>query len=100
MARPLRAAVDAPAPREASAPTRARGQTVRAYLLAAAASGVAWLLSYPLEPYVDRGDFPLYLGAVMLSAWYGGLGPGLLTTAIGGFVGCGRSSDRAPMARR
>ena len=48
---------------------------------------VAWLLSYPLEPYVDRGDFPLFLGAVMLSAWYGGLGPGLLTTVVGAFVG-------------
>jgi PAS domain S-box-containing protein len=60
---------------------------VRAYVLAAAASVVAWLLSYPLEPYVDRGDFPLFLGAVMLSAWYGGLGPGLLTAAVGAVVG-------------
>jgi PAS domain S-box-containing protein len=56
-------------------------------VLAAAASTVAWLLSYPLEPYVDRGDFPLFLGAVMLSAWYGGLGPGLLTTGVGAVVG-------------
>jgi PAS domain S-box-containing protein len=62
-------------------------RTVREYLLAAAASGLAWVLSYPLEPYVDRGDFPLFLGAVMLSAWYGGLGPGLLTTMVGGIVG-------------
>jgi PAS domain S-box-containing protein len=36
---------------------------------------------------VDRGDFPLFLGAVMLSAWYGGLGPGLLTTGVGAVVG-------------
>jgi len=62
-------------------------RTVRGYLLAAAASAVAWLLSYPLEPYVDRGDFPLFLGAIMLSAWYGGLGPGLLTTVAGAVVG-------------
>ena len=66
-------------------PTRLR--TTQAYLLAAAASLVALLLSYPLEPYVDRGDFPLFLGAVMLSAWYGGLGPGLLTTIVGAVVG-------------
>jgi PAS domain S-box-containing protein len=56
-------------------------------VLAAVASTCAWLLSYPLEPYVDRGDFPLFLGAVMLSAWYGGLGPGLLTTVVGAIVG-------------
>jgi PAS domain S-box-containing protein len=74
---------DAGAPDPQAEPTRAVG----AYLLAAAASAVAWLLSYPLEPYVDRGDFPLFLGAVMLSAWYGGLGPGLLTTAVGAVVG-------------
>jgi PAS domain S-box-containing protein len=48
---------------------------------------LAWLLSYPLEPYVDRGDYPLFLGAVMLGAWYGGWGPGLLTTLLGAFVG-------------
>jgi PAS domain S-box-containing protein len=64
-----------------------RTRALAAYLLAATASAFAWLLSYPLEPYVDRGDFPLFLGAVMLSAWYGGLGPGLLTTAVGAVVG-------------
>jgi PAS domain S-box-containing protein len=98
----LRAAVAAPLPRDAAAPARARWQTVREYLLAAVASGVAWLLSYPLEPYVDRGDFPLYLGAVMVSAWYGGLGPGLLTTIVGGFVGLralvGSGADSAPLS--
>jgi PAS domain S-box-containing protein len=62
-------------------------RAIRGYLVAAGASAVAWLLSYPLEPYVDRGDFPLFLGAVMLSAWYGGLGPGLLTTVVGAVVG-------------
>ncbi len=85
MAGPLRTPLEGAAP--AAAPTRAAGQPVREYLLAAVASASAWLLSYPLEPYVDRGDFPLYLGAVMLSAWYGGLGPGLLTTAVGALVG-------------
>ncbi len=67
--------------------TDERRRVLGAYLLAAAASAFAWLLSFPLEPYVDRGDFPLFLGAVMLSAWYGGLGPGLLTTAVGAVVG-------------
>ena len=102
MARPLRAPIGLPPPREAGPPARLPWQTVRGYALAAVASGVAWLLSYPLEPYVDRGDFPLYLGAVMLSAWYGGLGPGLLTTAAGGFVGMralvGSGADSAPLS--
>src|SRR5512145_753487 len=91
----------AAAPPPASArrpPLRVAGE----YLLAAGASGLAWLFSYPLEPYVDRGDFPLYLGAVMLSAWYGGLGPGLLTTAVGAFVGVralvGFGTDSAPLS--
>ena len=58
-----------------------------AYLLAVAAALLAWLLSYPLAPYVDPADFPLFLGAVMLSAWYGGWGPGLLTTVFGAVAG-------------
>jgi PAS domain S-box-containing protein len=81
---------------------RTPAKAARKYLLAAVASGLAWLLSYPLEPYVDRGDFPLYLGAVMLSAWYGGLGPGLLTTVVGAFVGVralvGTGAESAPLS--
>ena len=87
----------------AAAPAgRAPLRVSQEYLLAAAASGIAWLLSYLLEPYVDRGDFPLYLGAVMLSAWYGGLGPGLFTTTVGAIVGMtaltGSGADSAPLS--
>jgi len=60
---------------------------IRGYLLAAGAALLAWIASVPLEPYVDRGDFPLFLAAVMLSAWYGGLGPGLLATVVGAIGG-------------
>jgi PAS domain S-box-containing protein len=60
---------------------------VRGYLVAVAAVVLAWLASFPLEPYVDRGDFPLFLAAVMLSAWYGGAGPGLLATVAGAVAG-------------
>ena len=102
MARPLRAPVDA-APASGGGPAARRPwHTAQTYLLATAASAVAWLLSYPLEPYVDRGDFPLFLGAVMLSAWYGGLGPGLLTTLVGAFVGVkalvGAGADSVPLS--
>jgi PAS domain S-box-containing protein len=98
----LRAPVDEASVSDAAPTARAPGGTFRAYLLAAVASAFAWLFSYPLEPYVDRGDFPLYLGAVMLSAWYGGLGPGLLTTFVGAFVGVralvGTGADSAPLS--
>ncbi|HEV8310889.1 MAG TPA: GAF domain-containing protein [Methylomirabilota bacterium] len=53
------------------------------YGLAVGASVAAFLLSRLLEPLIDPTEFPLFLGAVMLSAWYGGLGPGLLATALG-----------------
>jgi PAS domain S-box-containing protein len=96
VAGPLRTPVDAP-PAPGGAPTRHTSPTtLREYLLAAGASGLAWLLSFPLEPYVDRGDFPLYLGAVMLSAWYGGVGPGLLTTVVGAVVGAHALVGSAP----
>jgi PAS domain S-box-containing protein len=53
------------------------------YLVAVAASGagivVAGLLGFEAEP----SGLPLLLAAVMLSAWYGGVGPGLLATGIG-----------------
>jgi PAS domain S-box-containing protein len=68
-------------------------RSAKAYLLGAGAALLAWLLSYPLEPYVDRGDFPLFLCAVMLSAWYGGWGPGFLTTLVGAFVGVKAAVD-------
>jgi PAS domain S-box-containing protein len=53
------------------------------YALAAAASGGSILLALRLGLLTDAAGFPLLLGAVMLSAWYGGLGPGLLATALG-----------------
>jgi PAS domain S-box-containing protein len=35
-----------------------------------------------LSPYLDPTPTPPFFAAVMLSAWYGGLGPGLLATAL------------------
>jgi signal transduction histidine kinase len=68
----------------------------RAYLLAVAASAAAWALSRLLERWVDAGDVPLFLGAVMLGAWAGGMGPGLLATLAG--VVAGLTSTGAPAA--
>jgi PAS domain S-box-containing protein len=57
------------------------------YGVAVAASAAAWLLSLLLASLVDPSDLPLFVGAVMLSAWYGGLGPGLLATGLGALAG-------------
>ncbi|HEY9666459.1 MAG TPA: PAS domain S-box protein [Coleofasciculaceae cyanobacterium] len=35
-----------------------------------------------LSPYLDPTPTPPFFAAVMVSAWYGGLGPGLLATAL------------------
>ncbi|HEY3108807.1 MAG TPA: PAS domain S-box protein [Chloroflexota bacterium] len=53
------------------------------YAVAAAASAVAVYLSFLLDRPLDGHPFPILLSAVMLSAWFGGLGPGMLATAVG-----------------
>jgi PAS domain S-box-containing protein len=58
-----------------------------AYAVALAACGVALGVSLAAGLSEDANTFPLLLAAVMVSAWYGGIGPGLLATALGGTVG-------------
>jgi PAS domain S-box-containing protein len=43
---------------------------------------LALLLTLLLKPLLEHGIFVLFLPAVMVSAWYGGLGPGLLATLL------------------
>jgi PAS domain S-box-containing protein len=43
---------------------------------------LALLLTLLLKPLLEPGVFVLFLPAVMVSAWYGGLGPGLLATLL------------------
>jgi signal transduction histidine kinase len=52
------------------------------YGLAVLVSLVALGVSYALNAMVEHSPFALFLGAVTLSAWRGGLGPGLLATLI------------------
>ncbi len=52
------------------------------YLVAVWSVGVAFLLTLLLSPLVRMGVSPLFLAAVMFSAWRGGLGPGLLATLL------------------
>src|SRR5438093_3469461 len=60
------------------------------YGLALCASIAALLVSIALDPFVEPDPFPeLFLAAVMVSAWYGGLGPGLVATGVS-LVGAAR----------
>ena len=79
-----------PAPVEA-APTRTedpmRGPPSRLtrYFGAIAATAIVVMVRYALAPVLgDTAPFIPFVIAVMVSAWYGGLGPGLLATALSG----------------
>jgi signal transduction histidine kinase len=47
---------------------------------ALAAVAAAFVLWFAFGPLLAPSPYPLLLGAVLLGAWYGGLGPGLLAT--------------------
>jgi signal transduction histidine kinase len=56
----------------------------RTYLIALAVTAVAVTASIPLQRTFDRFPYlPLLVGAVIISAWIGGLGPGLAAAAVG-----------------
>lgn len=47
-------------------------------------TAISMLAAVALDRWSDAAPpFPLFLAAVMISSWYGGLGPGLLAIAIG-----------------
>ncbi len=53
------------------------------YGIAVLAVGLALLLKLLLDPMIyEESPFLLFFGAVMVGAWFGGLGPGLLATAL------------------
>ena len=56
---------------------------VQRYGAAVASSGVALLLALVSIPLLGNDASELHLASVMFSAWYGGLGPGLLATGLG-----------------
>src|SRR5215213_4240098 len=56
----------------------------RRYGVAALAVGIALGLKLLLDPLItEQSPFLLLAGAVVVGAWFGGLGPGLLATALG-----------------
>src|SRR5829696_1244464 len=57
------------------------------YGVAVLAVGMAFLVKLLLDPLIVQDvPFLLIFGAIMISAWYGGLGPGLLATFTGGLA--------------
>src|ERR671911_53932 len=57
------------------------------YGVAVLVVGMAFLVKLILDPLiVQETPFLLIFGAIMISAWYGGLGPGLLATVAAGLA--------------
>src|SRR4051794_12422192 len=52
------------------------------YSLASGAAILALLLTLLMRPILHEPLFSLFYVAVLVSSWYGGLGPGLLATAL------------------
>ena len=58
------------------------GSFVLRYGLALGAVVLATLLTKLLEPFIAPSIYPLFVAAIVVAAWYGGLGPALLATVI------------------
>jgi PAS domain S-box-containing protein len=57
-------------------------QFMRSMLLRYGTTVLAVVLVLLLKPLLEHGIFALFLSTVILSAWYGGPGPGLLATVL------------------
>jgi PAS domain S-box-containing protein len=55
------------------------------YALAVALVAAATWVTIRIKPHLGESISPLYFAAVMISAWHGGWGPGLLATALAGW---------------
>jgi len=77
-----------PALRPASPGIRGQGlkRAVTGLAVALLMSTAALALTFLLDPLVHQSVLVLFLGAATLSAWFGGLGPGLVASALGGLA--------------
>lgn len=58
------------------------------YGIAVVALFAATALHSALQPYMGIGfPLPIFLLAILITGWYGGLGPGILATVVGGLLG-------------
>jgi signal transduction histidine kinase len=58
------------------------GHRARAYVVAGGATVVAVVLARLVYPVLEPTMSPLFFAAVVVTAWYGGFGPALFTTAL------------------
>ncbi len=58
---------------------------ISGYALAAASVAAAFLITSRIQPLLGESISPLFFAAVMICAWYGGMGPGLLATVLAGY---------------
>jgi signal transduction histidine kinase/ActR/RegA family two-component response regulator len=77
---------------ESDPPLRARTgfleTTLGQYLTAVAAVALAFLIRLALKPLIgDASPFLVFTPALMVAAWYGGVGPAILATAVGATLG-------------
>src|SRR5215211_7011320 len=56
------------------------------YGVALLASVLALLLTWLFQPFMQRNLFLWFFAAIVIGAWYGGLGPGLLVTVIASYT--------------
>ena len=62
------------------------GATVLRYMVAVWTVGLAFAATLAMSPLMEPGVSPLFLLAVVISAWRGGLGAGLLATILSAFA--------------
>ena len=71
------------------------------YWAAAAVVGIWLMLAWGLHPWLeDRGSFLIFIPAVLFAAGFGGLGPGLLATAVSVTLGVLLVGPRPPYPAR
>jgi signal transduction histidine kinase len=70
-----------------STPGESTGSKLRRYLTAVWSVAAVFVLTMLATRYVEMDVSPVYLAAVMFSTWRGGLGAGLLATALSAVVG-------------
>ncbi len=56
------------------------------YGFSVAIVAIAFFLSRLLWTYINESPFVFFFGAIALSAWFGGLIPGLISTALSVFT--------------
>jgi len=87
---PVPPQVPAAGTRQAAGVTVPMPPAMRRYGLALLSTVVAFFVRWLLNPALEEGAgvFLPFICAIVISSWYGGLGPGLLATGLGACLAC------------